>query len=187
MTNEIELGNEELLFKYVSAELAMACLPEIRDGALCATQPAAMNDPFECATTRIFEETDREGGNRELAMTLSKIQPRNPVTEEDVDESRVRHGSLYMGELFRQQLSTRFGIVSFSTDPFHPLLWSHYTLDSSGFSIGYNAGVLKSLTTSSVHLRPILYIPKAWVRDGIQGVVQIATPTARSSPMVATR
>ena len=155
-----------MLFKYVSADRAMTCLPEIGDGALRATQPAAMNDPFECATTKTFVETDREGGNRELALTLTEIQPRNPVSEEDVDESRVRHGSLYMGELFRQQVSTRFGIVSVSTDPFHPLLWSHYTLDGSGFAIGYRAGDLRRLTNSGVHLRPMRYGPKPALMPG---------------------
>ena len=159
MTEEIEIGDQEL-FKYVSPERAMTCLPEIGDGALRATQPAAMNDPFECATTKVFVETDRERGNRELARTLTGIQPRNPVTEEDVEEARVHHGSLYMGELYRQQLSTRFGIVAFSLDPFHPLLWSHYALDGSGFAVGYKVAVLKGLTSSGVHLRAIRYIPK---------------------------
>ena len=58
------------------------------------------------------------------------------------------------------RLSTRFGIVSFSANPYHPLLWSHYALDGSGFAIGYKAEVLKTLTKSGVHLRPIRYIPK---------------------------
>ena len=96
MTNEIEIGDAELLFKYVSAERGDDVPSRDWDGALRATQPAAMNDPFECAMTKIFVETDRNRGNRELALTLTEIQPRNPVTEENVDESRVRHGSLYM-------------------------------------------------------------------------------------------
>ena len=33
----------EILYKYVSAERALLCLPEIGDGALRATQPAALN------------------------------------------------------------------------------------------------------------------------------------------------
>ncbi|MDE0280629.1 MAG: hypothetical protein OXN16_06025 [Gammaproteobacteria bacterium] len=72
------------------------------------------------------------------------------MTEQDVEEARVRHGSLYMGELYRRQLSTRFGIVSFSTDPFHPLLWSHYTRDGSGFAIGYM--VLSTPESNLVHI-----------------------------------
>jgi len=160
LTHETETSEEKLLFKYVSAERAMTCLPEIGDGALRATQPAALNDPFECTTVKRFEETDRESGNRELALTLTEIQPRNPVTDKDVEQARIRYGSLYMGELYRQQLSTRFGIISFSTNPFHPLLWSHYTQDGSGFAVGYKAGVLESLTTTGVHLQPIQYISK---------------------------
>ena len=150
----------------MSAERALTCLPEIGDGALRATQPAALNDPFECTTKKEFVERDREAGNRDLALTLTEIQPRNPVTAEQVEEARVRHGSLYMGELYRQQLSTRFGIVSFSTNPFHPLLWSHYTRDGSGFAIGYKVGVLKSLTTAGVQLQPIRYIPKPGIVIG---------------------
>ena len=173
MTNEYEIPEETLLFKYVSAERAMTCLPEIGDGALRATQPAALNDPFECTTKKKIVERDREEGNRELALTLTEIQPRNPVSEKDVEEARVRHGSLYMGELYRQQLSTRFGIVSFSTNPFHPLLWSHYTQDGSGFAIGYKAAVLKRLTSAGIHLRPIRYIPKPGV---VIGYKVLSTP-----------
>ena len=163
MTNGIVIGNDELLFKYVSADRAMMCLPEIGDGALRATQPAAMNDAFECAASKLFLDMDRGEGNRQLASTLTKIQPRNPITEKDVENARARHGSLYMGELFRQQLSTRFGIVSFSKNPFHPLLWSHYTVDGSGFAIGYRAGDLKNLTNAGVHLRPVRYVDEPYL------------------------
>lgn len=44
MTEEMEIADQEL-FKYVSPERAMTCLPEIRDGALRATQPAAHERP----------------------------------------------------------------------------------------------------------------------------------------------
>ncbi|MYG67992.1 MAG: DUF2971 domain-containing protein [Gammaproteobacteria bacterium] len=171
----MESGKSEgaLLFKYVSVERALTCLPEIGDGALRATQPAALNDPFECTMKKKFIETDRESGNRELAETLTEIQPRNPVTEQDVEEARVRHGSLYMGELYRRQLSTRFGIVSFSTDPFHPLLWSHYTRDGSGFAIGYKAEVLMGLATAGIHLQPIRYIPEPGI---VAGYKVLSTP-----------
>ena len=97
VTNEIAIGDEVLLFKYVSPYRAISCLPEIGDGALRATQPAAMNDPFECAMSRRFVDKDLERGNRELALTLTEIQPSNPIKEEDIAEARVHHGSLYMG------------------------------------------------------------------------------------------
>ena len=37
------------LYKYMTAERVLTCLPEVGDGTLRATQPAALNDPFECA------------------------------------------------------------------------------------------------------------------------------------------
>ena len=168
MTDEIDIGDEELLFKYVPPARAMTCLPEVGDGALRATQPAAMNDPFECTVSKIFVESDRDRGNLVFAQTLTEIQRRNPVSPTDVEAARIQYGSLYMGELYRQQLSTRFGIVSFSADPFHPLLWSHYTLDGSGFAIGYKAAELKRLSGSGVHLRAVRYIPRPGVMIGYE-------------------
>lgn len=158
MTDEKDVDDEELMFKYVPTERAMMCLPEVGDGALRATQPAAMNDPFECSVSRKFVDNDQHRSNLVFARTLTEIQPRNPVSASDVEAARVKHGSLFMGELYRQQLSRRFGIVSFSADPFHPLLWSHYTLDGSGFAIGYKAAELKRLTGSRVHFRAVRYI-----------------------------
>ena len=157
MTDEVGIGDEELLFKYVPAARAMTCLPEVGNGALRATQPAAMNDPFECTMSKGFVENNRDRGNRVFAETLTDIQPRNSVTPADVEAARHRYGSLFIGELCRRQLSSRFGIVSFSTDPFHPLLWSHYTLDGSGFAIGYKAAEIKRLTGSCVHFRAVHY------------------------------
>ena len=72
MTGGGEVSEYERLFKYVSAERAMTCLPEIGDGALRATQPAALNDPFECTKTKIFVEKDREAGNRRLASSFNR-------------------------------------------------------------------------------------------------------------------
>ena len=168
MTDEFDIGDEKLLFKYVPPERSMTCLPEVGDGALRATQPAAMNDPFECAVSKKFVESDQDQGNAVLARTLTDIQPRNPVSPTYVDEARCQHGSLYMGELYRQQLSTRFGIVSVSADPFHPLLWSHYAQDGTGFAIGYKAAELKRLTGSNVHLRAVRYIRRPGVMIGYE-------------------
>ena len=37
----------DVLYKYVTAQRALTCIPELGDGTLRATQPAALNDPFE--------------------------------------------------------------------------------------------------------------------------------------------
>ena len=78
----------DTLYKYVSAERALTCLPEVGDGALRATQPAALNDPFECAVIKTFVESDERDGNRELARVLTGIHRTSPVSETDIVEAR---------------------------------------------------------------------------------------------------
>jgi len=170
-----EPGNQpKWLFKYVSAERALSCLPEIGDGALRATQPAGLNDPFECSARKIFVERDRREGNLAFSRVLTEIQPLSPVSREDVESARERHGSLYMGELYRMQLSKRYGIVSFSSNQFHPLLWSHYAQDGSGFAIGYRAESLKGLLKrGGIHLRKVRYIDRPGI---VMGYRVLSTP-----------
>ena len=132
----------DVLYKYVTHQRALTCIPEVGDGALRATQPAALNDPLECAVTTAYVIPDEWKENRELAGTLTQINKNKPVTAEDVDLARRDHGSLFTRQLLAEQLSTRFGIVSLAADPSHPLLWSHYTTDGSGFAIGYDVAEL---------------------------------------------
>ena len=77
-----------ILYKYVSSDRALTCIPEVGDGTLRATQPAALNDPFECAvmTPYIFPNEAEE--NRDLADVLTRINESKPVTEEDVEGAR---------------------------------------------------------------------------------------------------
>lgn len=147
----------DTLYKYVSSSRALTCIPEVGDGALRATQPAALNDPFECAVSTRYVFTDEAEENRELAEVLTRINERNPVTEQDVRQSRQAHGSLFTRQLFADQVSTRFGIISFAVDPYQPLMWSHYTRDGSGFAIGYAAEELEKLAGPNGALRRVTY------------------------------
>ena len=147
----------EILYKYVTAQRALTCIPEVGDGTLRATQPAALNDPFECAVTTLYVMLDKAKENRELASVLTGINESKPVTEEDVHRARREYGSLFTRQLFAMQVSTRFGIVSFSANAHHPLLWSHYTSDGSGFVIGYEAAALSELAGPAGSLRRVVY------------------------------
>ena len=146
-----------ILYKYVTASRALACIPEVGDGTLRATQPAALNDPFECAVATQYVIPNEAEENRELAKVLTEINENKPVTEEDVHSSRRENGSLFTRHLFTKQVSTRFGVVSFTTDPYHPLMWSHYTTDGSGFVIGYDAAKLSTLVGPDAFLRKVTY------------------------------
>ena len=135
----------EILYKYVTASRALTCIPEVGDGTLRATQPAALNDPFECAVAVAYAIPDASEENRVLAEALTQINESTPMTEEHVRNARQRYGSLFTRQLFAEQDSTNFSIVSFATDPQHPLMWAHYTTDGSGFAIGYDKSAIAKL------------------------------------------
>ena len=146
----------DVLYKYMTAERVLTCLPEVGDGTLRATQPAALNDPFECAVRSLFVMDESEA-NREFARVLSSIHGTAPVTEDDVALARKQYGSLYLRNLFTRQVSQRFGIVAFASGPRHPLMWSHYTSDGSGFVVGYDVEYLRRLSAREGSLREVRY------------------------------
>ena len=145
-----------ILYKYVTGKRALHCIPEVGDGTLRATQPAALNDPFECAVRTLYNPNEPRGAS-ELANVLTKINERNPFTADDVRRAMLKYGSLLTRTLFSEQVSTRFGIVSFTTNPYHPLMWSHYTTDGSGFVIGYDSEELRKLVSTGGCLRKVVY------------------------------
>ena len=147
----------DILYKYVTANRALNCIPEVGDGTLRATQPAALNDPFECAVTPLYVIRDASEENRLLAEALTEINESTPVTEEHVHCAREQYGSLFTRQLFAKQVSTTLGIVSFAVDPYHPLMWSHYTIDGSGFVIGYDKSELAKLAGGEGALVPVTY------------------------------
>ena len=147
----------DILYKYVTSHRALTCIPEVGDGSLRATQPAALNDPFECAVLPAYVIPDEEEENRDLAKALTNINENKPISDEDVRCARLEYGSLFTRQLFAEQVSTRFGIVSFTTNPLHPLMWSHYTGDGSGFVIGYGLEEIAKLTSVEGGLRSVRY------------------------------
>ena len=147
----------DTLYKYVTSKRALTCIPEVGDGTLRATQPAALNDPFECAVRTMYVIPDEAEEDRRLARVLTEINKSKPIAAEDVQRARREYGSLFTRQLFAEQVSTRFGIVSFTAHPLHPLMWSHYTTDGSGFVIGYNVKEISKLTGPMGCLREVVY------------------------------
>ena len=77
-----------------------------------------------------------------------------------------KYGSLYLRELLSRQLSQRFGVVSFATDPRHPLMWSRYANEGAGFVLGYSQEQLMSLTRKAQRLRKVQYkSTPIWIGD----------------------
>ena len=151
------VSEPKTLYKYVTAQRALYCIPEVGDGTLRATQPAALNDPFECAVTTAYVIEDEAEENRRLAKVLTEINENKPISAKEVCTARIEYGSLFTRQLLSDQISTRFGIVSFTTNPHHPLMWSLYTTDGSGFVIGYDMSELKKLGGPDGDLRAVQY------------------------------
>ena len=150
-------GLVEVLYKYVTSKRVLTCLPEVGDGTLRATQPAALNDPFECEVSPAFARADQLAEDVEIAEVLSSLNGATPISDAKVREARSKYGSLFLRELLVSQLSQRYGIVSFSSDPRHLLMWAHYTRDGSGFVIGYQVDALRSLGRHEDSLREVRY------------------------------
>ena len=146
----------DILYKYVNADRVEACLPQVGDGTLRATQPGALNDPFECVVIPGSRRV-ADASNDEIAILLTSINGTTPVKPEDVEEAKGKYGSLYLRELLANQLSQRFGIVSFASDPRYPLMWAHYTGDGSGFVIGYDKSEISKLTRRTDCLKAVKY------------------------------
>ena len=74
--NEPDMNTPEVLSKFLPAERAFDALPELSDGTLRATQPGALNDPFECATLceeAIFPGQDQAWNSLTKEALLSRI------------------------------------------------------------------------------------------------------------------
>ena len=70
-----------------------------------------------------------------------------------------------------RQLSRRFGVIAFASSPFHPLMWSHYTVDGSGFVIAYDVEELRNLCAADDYLRPRPVLEETTLYSGLPSLV----------------
>ena len=148
----------EILYKYVTAERTLTCIPEVGNGTLRATPPVSLNDHFEGAFTPLYALGDEAKTYDQLAKALTEFSSTSPVGVEDVFRAREKFGTLFVRQLILDQISNRFGIISFTIDPYDPLMWAHYTSDGSGFVIGYDKAELKVLSGDKGCLQPVVYL-----------------------------
>ena len=147
----------DVLYKYVPVERAFSCLPEIGDGSLRATPPAALNDPYECALVKVFYEESPISGGKDLSTALNQINSATPISEHDIKEAYEQHGTQFWRELLLKQLSTRYGVISFSAVKDNPLMWSHYAEKAAGFVIAYSKRQLETLARRAGSLQSVQY------------------------------
>ena len=160
MASNPNAAEPAVLYKYMRADRAVEVLPEHGNGTLRATQPAALNDPLECATlcSAVYPNDDKEVC--EMVEALNWIVSEHPVKTSDVQLSRRQLGTQAWNDLFRKQLSRRLGVVSFSSSALHPLLWAHYADSGAGVVIGYRVSILKTITTGYERLGAVQYFDR---------------------------
>ena len=160
MANDANAMEPAVLYKYLTAERAVKALPDNGNGSLRATQPAALNDPLECATrcSAVYSSDDKIVNV--MVEALNSIVPGHRLTIREVHLSRRQLGTQAWNELCRKQLSLRFGVVSFARSALHPLLWAHYADSGTGVVIGYRVSVLKTVIKGLEQLGAVKYFKK---------------------------
>ena len=155
-----------VLYKYVPANRAAEILPEKGNGTLRATQPAALNDPLECASqcAAVYPSANEE--DREMLDALNWITPEHSLTLSEIQLARRQLGTQAWNDLFRKQLSQRFGVVCFSSSFLHPLMWTHYADSGAGFVIGYRVSELKKIPSGYERLGPVQYLEEPPLSTG---------------------
>jgi len=151
----------------------------IKDELLRFTQPAALNDPFECipaisnqeilkvleeylyaefqrlpASTKFKSGTARRKIEEKLRIKASKL-----LLEHKKDPQKFRN--LFFG-LAHDKLNSKIGIFSLSRRWNSTLMWSHYCESHKGFCVGFDRN--NSFFTSGgvsndkqITLRPVTY------------------------------
>ncbi|WP_240006352.1 DUF2971 domain-containing protein [Pseudaquidulcibacter saccharophilus] len=72
--------------------------------------------------------------NRHIKISeISKLNDPFEFYCEDFSDERVKNGSLYL----KKSVSEKYGIICFSEDWQHPLMWAHYANRSTGICLGF--------------------------------------------------
>ena len=141
------------VYKYIPLELLQRGHPY----SLRVTQPSALNDPMEAnIATLNNRRLDRDQWRTELQeFTLEHLG--NTFQEEEWERRMRLFGDPRISTLIRDKLDESVGVVSFSEEPLHSLLWAHYARNS-GVVVGYDA---KELSRHGSDLKKVLYLELA--------------------------
>ena len=140
----------EILYKYIPRHLICSGAPS----SLRTTQIRALNDDMECSVTTMNTDDEMET-LQFLTLVQSRLGQHLGITPEweDLLTRSVRYGDLRLSTFIQDYLTSRVGVVSFSTDPLVPTMWAHYSRNT-GIVVGYDTEALGNLGFA---LRPMLY------------------------------
>lgn len=119
------------------------------NGMLRFTQPADLNDPFECMPTitvgqthevaktyfALEEQRLRGARARMKEMDAFRRRRRNAFAELKDDPNRLRD---YFLQRAHENLNSQIGILSLSKRWDSALMWAHYCISHTGFCVGFD-------------------------------------------------
>ena len=139
----------DILYKYIPKE-------RIGNGApnsLRATQLLALNDDMECNITTMSDKALDRSHFRALIRSKVKKCLGITVSEDELLKRSRLYGDLRLSTFIQQYVSSRVGVVAFSTDFLVPTMWAHYARNT-GVVVGYDSEALAKL---GFELRAVTY------------------------------
>lgn len=133
-----------MYYKYFPAER----ITYLSDELIRFTQPADLNDPFECLPQKPSREEGRNLLSQVANNWIEKVEIEK-YGKEEFDKLIKKHlediekgndGNLLDGFLgkSRNKINDNVGIFSLSKNCRNTLMWSHYTISHNGFCVGFD-------------------------------------------------
>lgn len=134
-----------LYYKFLPIER----LSYLEDGLLRFTQPADLNDPYEClpqkpsydAAVNVVKTASL------LVLDIQKSNTNNEGFVEKIKENlkglRERNEGNLLDKLYNEsyvKINEEIGILSLSRNWNNVLMWAHYTILHKGFCVGFDSG-----------------------------------------------
>ncbi|MBL8802133.1 MAG: DUF2971 domain-containing protein [Planctomycetes bacterium] len=112
----------------VRRQLWLSAVNELNDPYDClpvvdSSRPDDPKGPIRALLARLFPEDKKEQRLKRLFADLTQV----------VDDGAQRE--------LHEQISTGFGVLSFSANPRHPVMWAHYASNFRGFVVGYRGQI----------------------------------------------
>ena len=139
----------DILYKYIPRERIGNGAPD----SLRATQLLALNDGMECNISTMPDKALDRSHFRALIRSKVKNCLGITVSEDELLRRSRLYGDLRLSTFIQEYLSSRVGVVAFSTDYLVPTMWAHYARNT-GVVVGYDSEVLAKL---GFELRTVTY------------------------------
>lgn len=133
-----------LLYKYRHFENPYH-LRVLTDGELRFTPPVEFNDPHDCRIPLRWDKANQEWLESELEDRALEEMPEQECSVRDASVVKAleqmsdseRQTALLEYQM-RKIVSPKVGVLSFSLEPAHPLMWAHYADSHEGFVVGFD-------------------------------------------------